>query len=468
MAKTMFKRLLVTYLSILIVAIVVLSLALTFIYRGYAFNEKKRMLKNAAYDVNQQLEDWTDGKISQKELNQTVDSAGYITDSKIYVVRLEKEAFENAENFNLGEDLEEKYLIEDLGRILDGEAVFRRDQYSSKFGMRVVFSGVPWEGTDGISGAILMFSPVDEINRNANKMNLVIWATAFGFIVLGGFIILLTSRRISRPVKEMELAARKLASGEPAEDIFAGTQDEVGQLAQTFNSMKRQLAETEENRNSFIANVSHDLRTPLTSINGFVEGMLDGIIKVEDYPKYLRIIKNETGRLNRLTADILQTAKIQSGKIELNKQHIYAGEILVSLVEKMKKLAGEKSISILVECDEETIVHADGDRLYQVLDNIIGNAIKYTVIGGEIRLKAMYVGSGVEFRISDTGEGISEENLLRVFERFYRTDKSRSSVNGGSGLGLSIAKNLVELHGGSIRAESKQGDGTTIIFDIPK
>ncbi len=232
--------------------------------------------------------------------------------------------------------------------------------------------------------------------------------------------------------------------------------------------MKRQLAETEEIRSSFIANVSHDLRTPLTSINGFVEGMLDGIIKIEDYPKYLKIIKSETGRLNRLTSDILQTAKIQSGKIELNKQYIHASEMFVSVVEKMKKLAEEKSISITVECDEETIVHADGDRLYQVLDNVIGNAIKYTVIGGGIRLKAMYVGSGVEFSISDTGEGISEENLLHVFERFYRTDKSRSSVNGGSGLGLSIAKNLVELHGGSIRAESIQGDGTTIIFDIPK
>jgi signal transduction histidine kinase len=453
----MFKRLLVTYLSILIVAIVVLSLALTFIYRGYAFSEKRRMLKNAAYDVNQQLEDWTEGKISQKELNQTVDSAGYITDSKIYVVRLEKEAFENAESFTLGEDLEEKYLIEDLGRILDGETVFRRDQYSSKFGMRVVFSGVPWTGTDGISGAILMFSPVNEINRNANKMNLVIWATAFGFIMLGGFIILITSQRISRPVKEMELAARKLAAGEIAEDIHTITEDEIGQLA-----------ETEEIRSSFIANVSHDLRTPLTSINGFVEGMLDGIIKIEDYPKYLKIIKSETGRLNRLTSDILQTAKIQSGKIELNKQYIHASEMFVSVVEKMKKLAEEKSISITVECDEETIVHADGDRLYQVLDNVIGNAIKYTEIGGGIRLKAMYVGSGVEFSISDTGEGISEENLLHIFERFYRTDKSRSSVNGGSGLGLSIAKNLVELHGGSIRAESIQGDGTTIIFDIPK
>ncbi len=468
MAKSLFKRLLWTYLSILVVAIVVLSLALTFIHRGYAFNEKKRMLENAAYDISGQLANWTDGGISQKELNRTVDSAGYITDSKIYVLRLEKEALANIESLNISGDLDEKYLFDDLRRIIDGETVFRRNQHSEKFGTRVVFLGVPWRQKDGISGAILMFSPVNEINRNAAKMNYVIWISAIGFILLGGFIILMTSKKISSPIKEMEIAARKLSEGEDSEDIHANTDDEIGRLAETFNSMKRQLAETEKIRNSFIASVSHDLRTPLTSINGFVDGILDGVIKAEDYPKYFSIIKSETSRLNRLTSDILQTAKIQSGKMELERHEIPAGKLLKSVAENMKALIDEKSISIEIECGEDEIVNADEDRLYQVLENIVGNSIKFTGRGGEIFLKAESTQNGTVFSVKDTGEGIPEGDLDRIFEKFYRADESRNAANGGSGLGLNIAKTLVELHGGSIRAVSSAGDGAEIIFDIPR
>lgn len=465
MFKTLFKRLLVTYLAIIIGIITILSMVITMIYEQYVFDEKQKDLENTAYKVSQLVNGLDKKNITSDQLSTSLDSMGYITDSKIYVVRVDKSSLEN-KSIKLGEELEDNYLIKDLRKILDGKKVFRRDQYSKNFDMYVVFVGVPWKDDTGICGAILLFSPVNEIKSNIAMLNLIIWCTAVVFIAISAVIIYFNSQRISRPIKEMEQAAGRLASGEDSSDIAIDSQDEIGNLAKTFNYMKRQLADTEKMRREFIANVSHDLRTPLTSIRGFVEGMLDGLVKPQDYNKYLNIIKEETDRLTRLTSEILQLAKIQSGSIKLFKEELCVRDIIDVVMNSAAVLAKEKNISVSADCDKAIYINADSDKLKQILVNIIGNAIKYTREGGVVHIRAREKGGKVEFSVKDTGIGIPEEELPFIFEKFYRVDKSRQSHQGGTGLGLNIVKGLVELHGGKIWATSQLGSGTEIIFEL--
>lgn len=468
MKKTLLGRLLTTYFSIFVVAVVCLSLVLTFAYREHAFGEKRKVLEKAAYEVGRTLETWSGEAGSSGELGRTLDTLGYMTDSKIYVLRLDREDLAGKGDLGLGAVWDEGHLVEDLNRILEGKTVFRKSRYISGFETHMVLQGVPWRRDGKVFGAVLLFSPVDEIRRDTTRLVLFIWTTAFGVILLGGLFIWLTARRISKPVKEMERASRHLAEGKAVGDIRAETEDEVGRLARTFNTMKSQLLETEAMRKSFIASVSHDLRTPLTSIRGYVDGMLEGVIKAEDHQRYLAVIRHETDRLDRMTSDILQAAQIQSGRLELHKRPLEAAAVINHILEELKASAEVKGIFLKGEAAEGVVVHADWDRLLQILGNIAGNAVKYTGEGGEILVKAFREASGVVFSVRDTGMGIPPEELPLVFEPFYRADKSRGVHGNGSGLGLNIAKSLVELHGGTIRAESVPGEGTEIIFWLPE
>lgn len=468
MFKSIFTKLLVTYLVIIIAIITTLSLVLTMIYSRHVFSEKNKSLISAAFKVNQLADALNRKQISKQELDNSLDSMGYITDSKIYIVRMDKQSLASSKTLKIGEEMSDDYLIDDLKRVMDGQTVFHQKQYTKGFDMYMVFTGVPWKTEGRITGAILLFSPVDHITSDITKINLVIGVIALIFILLSAFIIYINSLRISRPIKEMEQAAVKLAVGENTEDISVKSQDEIGKLAATFNFMKQKLIDTEKMRREFIANVSHDLRTPLTSINGFVEGMLDGIVKHEDYNKYLHIIQEETNRLTRLTNEILQLAKIQSGSLNLSKKVMSVAEVVRSVMDSINILLEEKSITPIVECDADLQVYADEDRLRQILINIAGNSVKYSNRGGSISIKVVDVPLGIRFAVKDTGIGVSADELPFIFEKFYQVDKSRQSPHGGTGLGLNIVKSLIEMHGGRIWAESEIGIGTEIFFELPK
>ena len=465
---SIFKKLLVTYLAVIVAVIATLSLVLSVLYTLYAFNEKKTSLLSAAFEVNQSAKDWENRKITQNELSYQLDSLGSVTNSKIYIVRVSKEDLKHPETLGIGENLKESYLLGDLSGILGGNTVFRNKQYSKEFDMYVVFTGVPWRTDKGIEGAILLYSPVNRITKTIADLNLTIWLIAAVFLVISAVVIYLISMRISRPIKKMGEAALKLASGEAVGDIEIKSRDEIGKLAGTFNYMRRQLIQSENVRREFIANVSHDLRTPLTSLNGFLEGMRDGIVKPEDYGRYLGIMQDEVNRLMRMTGDILNLSKIQSGAVRLNKETLSAKDIVEQVTESLQALAAEKEIGLSAEFEGAATVYADPDKLKQILINIVENAIKYTDRNGKVAVRVIGLKDKTQFSVQDTGIGIPEEELPFIFDKFYRVDKSRPSTQGGTGLGLNIAKSLVELHGGRIGAKSEPGRGTEILFELPK
>ncbi|AEG61517.1 two-component system histidine kinase PnpS [Desulforamulus ruminis] len=228
-----------------------------------------------------------------------------------------------------------------------------------------------------------------------------------------------------------------------------------------------QRRKLEKMRTEFVANVSHELRTPLTSINGFMETLLDGAI---DDPviarRFLEIMNTESNRLSRLVDDLLQLSKLEYRKGNLNKQPVNLTEVIRDTVEVFKNRAAEKNLSFTSDIPELPEVPGDQGLLVQVMVNLVDNAIKYTPEGNSVTVGASFDGQQIRVFVKDTGIGIPEESLSRVFERFYRVDKARSRDVGGTGLGLSISKHIVEAHGGKIWAES-HSEGSTFIFTLP-
>ncbi len=232
--------------------------------------------------------------------------------------------------------------------------------------------------------------------------------------------------------------------------------------------MKEKIAAAENMRREFIASISHDLRTPLTTINGFIQGILDGLIKPEETPRYLGIIRQETIRLMNLTGDILESAKLQSGGIKLCRKYFPLRDFLESFLESAGIKYNNKNIQIVVDCPQSLEIYADEERLKQILDNIISNALKFTGDNGQIIIRAAETPAETLIQIKDNGQGIAPEDLPFIFDKFYRGDKSRHESTGGTGLGLNIVKNLLKLHGGKIEAFSELGKGTTMTVRFPR
>src|SRR5271154_2147365 len=233
----------------------------------------------------------------------------------------------------------------------------------------------------------------------------------------------------------------------------------------------RDLTETarmEKSRRDFIANVSHELRTPLTSIQGYTETLLDNPIEDAHVRDFLEIIRKNAARMSRLTEDLLTLARVESGEQRFDIQRVSPEELLQDAMESFREVARSYGVELVLEnAAPDANVNADREAIHQIFSNLIENALKYAAPGKKVILGARTAERGVEFYVRDFGLGISSEHLPRLFERFYRVDKARSRESGGTGLGLAIAKHIVLAHGGTIRAESELGSGSTFLFTLP-
>ena len=244
--------------------------------------------------------------------------------------------------------------------------------------------------------------------------------------------------------------------------------DEIGLLVEAFNRMSHSLSQLEDMRRSFISSVSHELKTPMTTISGFVDGMLDGTIKNEDYPKYLQIVSDETKRLSRLVNSMLQLSRLENDSVKLNYSSFNVSELLLRIMLSFESKIEAKQIDIRgLEDTGKVMLYADSDLMYQVLYNLVENAIKFTPEQGYIYIRVEEDRGFVRIAIENSGEGLNSVELSRVFERFYKTDRSRSQDKTGMGFGLYIVKMIVGLHKGQINAESVVNEYTRFTVVLP-
>ena len=280
-----------------------------------------------------------------------------------------------------------------------------------------------------------------------------------------GAVSYISSKRITQPVKQMKQITQKFAAGDLAERVPESDIPELNQLSVSFNSMANSIGDVEQRRRELISDLTHELRTPLTVMRGYLEELAENRI-VGTPELYLRLIR-ETRRLERLIHDLQELSKAEAGYLSIDSQPLELCPLLRSLVERFADQLLEEGPRLELQCSPEIpAVLADHDRTEQILVNLLGNAIRYTQIGS-IVVKATKINHQVWISVSDTGVGIAAEDLPFVFERFWRADRSRASHSGGTGIGLAIARRLVELQGGKIEVKSELGKGSVFRFCLP-
>ena len=305
------------------------------------------------------------------------------------------------------------------------------------------------------------------VSRLASALNRSLLWAGLAAGVGGILLISLVSRRVLAPVSALGAAARRLGQGDLSQRVPTSSRDEIGQLGSTFNSMAEALEKAERNRRNMMADAAHELRTPLSNIQGYLEAMRDGLLQPDSAT--IDTIHQQVLHLARLVEDLRLLALAEAGVLSLNLQPDSLEEVIRRSVEAFRPRAEVKSVSISLEVSPElALVPMDRTRIAQVVGNLLENAIHHTQEAGQVTVLAEVIESSTaRVTVSDSGEGVVPEDLPYVFERFYRVDPSRTRATGGVGLGLTIAKQLVEAHGGTIRAESISGKGSRFIFDLP-
>ncbi len=288
--------------------------------------------------------------------------------------------------------------------------------------------------------------------------------------IIAGYLV---TRQLISPICDMMEASNRIADGHYDERVrvpgnpATGEIDELAQLAVSFNRMASALEKNEEIRRRLIGDVSHELRTPLATIKGYMEGLIDGVLPPE--PGTFQKVRREASRLQRLVDDLQELSRVEAGSYILQKHKVPVQALVDATVARLAPQFAEKGVALETEIQPGLPkVVVDEDRIGQVMLNLVGNALQYTPAGGTVWITARQAGNEVRIAVEDTGVGIPPEHLPRIFDRFYRVDKSRSRAGGGSGIGLTIAKHLVEAHGGRIWAESEgRGKGSSFMFTLP-
>lgn len=328
----------------------------------------------------------------------------------------------------------------------------------------------PWE-----EAAIGTFYITPELSPGVGLISLqILYLTIGRFFLWGGLVAVaiavalafLLSRRTLAPVKDLTSAAERLGRGDFSQRVQIKDRGELGELAQTFNSMAGDLERTEKLRQNMVADVAHELRTPLSNIQGYLEALRDGVMKPDK--ETIRSLYEEASLLSRLIDDLQELSLAEADELKLVLQAEDIRELIRQAVAAVEAKKKAKGLSLAVELPERLPpASIDSRRIGEVLRNLLENAVAHTGKGGSITIKAKQRDNWLEVSVADTGEGIPAEELPNIFERFYRVDKSRARATGGSGLGLTIAKRLVEAHGGKIEVQSEPGKGSRFAFTVP-
>ena len=499
MFKSIFSKLITIFILILIIAFSITGVMLYVFLDEFTTREKAALLERGSNSVDIAFSYYLEIRkaygsaadlISEKNLKASLVDFGNSTQSIIWIVDDKGRLFRS--NWDIPQAIIDKYADKSGNLVIPENKQFAKlsaqEATVSEIGDFSGFFKDPIFGDVGDLWLTVGKSFTYYDNQGNDKMIIVYMNTPVGgvrqarvevfknflfsmgiAIVIAALLIYIFSLRITRPLKQIRNAAAKISNGEFGRRLDIKSQDEIGELAKTFNQMAAALQNLEEMRRGFIANVSHELRSPLASVQGFIQGMLDGAIEDADRDKYLQIVLGETKRMSSLINDLLSLAKIESGKFPIEYSEFDINELLRRCLLTFEQRIEEKNIGVVVGLSEEKLnVWADEDRISQVITNLIDNAVKFTGEGGELKVWTFTTENKVHVNISDTGVGIPQEDQPYVFERFFKVDKAHSPGTSGTGIGLSIVKRIIAQHGETIGLQSEEGKGTTFSFTLTR
>ncbi|MGI6778711.1 MAG: sensor histidine kinase [Acetivibrionales bacterium] len=492
MFRTIFSRLVAIFLLILIIGFTITGILLYYFLGDFVSDEKADALIEAGESISSYLSVYIEyegnpiarlylSKILQLYSSNTsslifiVNKDGFIVESGPEIGRIQNDILRNLRNESGNLQLpniqqhKEILLSQRISReVGDFNGLFK-DTGFQWLTVKIPFRYSISNYSEDITGVVYMHTPLPEVQRARYLLFRFFIISVAVSIIISVFLVYIFSLRLSKPLKEINKAAKVIAGGEFKQRLNIKSQDEIGELAESFNQMVNALENLEEMRRGFIANVSHELRTPMTSIRGFIEGILDGTIPPEKHNEYLSIVRDETSRLNRLVNNLLDLARMEAGEVTLVFREFDINELIRRSIIKLESLIVEKGIEIQVNFeDEELYVKADIDSIERVVYNLLHNAIKFTPEKGKIEICAWYQKDKAFVSVEDSGVGIPKHEINLIWERFHKSDRSRSRDKSGTGLGLAITRNIINDHKQSIWVESEYGKGAKFTFTLEK
>ncbi len=477
----MYKSVFSKYLSVISLVVVLGFLSMTllqiFLTADALAKEKKTLLQNNAENIagytamSATISEIRDNNVTYRLnelqlrpilnlLPEAIGATVLVTDARGHILM---SAGEMGEFYRVGDT--------SLGEIIPkiGEGYYEVGTLNGLYKERQYTAAVPVIiNQRTVLGYVFASSPADALSTTVRDNFRIYLLAVLGALLFSFGVVWVITDRFVRPLRQMAAATRRFAEGDFTARVAVRGKDEVAELGDALNNMAVSLSSVEMMRRSFIANVSHELRTPMTSIAGFLDGMLDGTIPREKQGYYMKIVSDEVKRLSRLVQSMLNLSRIDSGELKMNTARLNLTDVVCSVLVASEQRIENKRLRItgIDECERLEIV-GDYDLMNQVLYNLLDNAIKFTDEGGYIDIRLQKVNERAYVTIRNSGAGIPASEMPRIFERFYKSDRSRGLDKNGVGLGLYIVQTVVSLHGGEVAVRSVEGEFTEFSFWIP-
>ncbi len=472
MKLNFFKKFFLVNTLVIICSISIIIVLLSIFISNYITYDKKEMLKENCSTIVEMTSLKNDSEIFSDENIALIKAVSKVSEAEIFIADINgKVTLCSCEDWSIDGTCE--HNEKDISNNIINSAL--KEDYNESGDLDGLFSQVKftyasrlYDNNNTTIGVVFATISSTNIRVFFNSIfRLFIFAAVFPIIIMF-FAEYFISYKFTKPLRLMAEASRSMAKGDFTKRIPVTGDDEIGELAVAFNQMTNSLVQLESTRRHFIANISHEFKTPMTTIGGFIDGIIDGTIPPEKQKYYLDIVSGEIKRLSRLVQSMLSLSKLESGELHINPSDFDLLDMVFKIIVSQEQRIEQRGLNIsgLEELSPVTL-NADYDLIYQVVYNLIDNAIKFTDENGTISFEINSFNNLIQFKIRNTGEGIKEKDLPFVFERFYKTDKARSAVKDSTGLGLHLANAIISIHGGKISVKSQLNDFTEFTFVLP-
>ncbi|MDM5250189.1 ATP-binding protein [Lysinibacillus sp. G4S2] len=452
-------RILLLIFAFLIITVFFMYVLTDYLYERLYVEDTEEMM----VEVGTKLQSmYTSGKVTDEFIADIENYANY-SNLNIFAVRNPRE-LSACVPFDI--DFETLIGPEERQQLLAGEYV-QKIGYEPRFDRKLISVVLPLVDQNRLEGIIYIYFPLVKISELANNEVIFLFVSAFIFLIVISFLIYKGIRHIMRPLSNLQRAVEQMSHGNYGTRVPVHSKDEIGRLSSTFNEMAEAIQQEDEAQKTFLATVSHELRTPISYVKGYSEAIQKNIIPDNQKEETIQLIVREANRMERLTNELLQLARMENEQTEITLYPIPLAETLREVQKILTHQAKKKSITLHLEADDALIIKADEVKLKQIFINLIENAINYSYEQSKVEITAIENNGHAVITIKDYGIGIPQEDLSHVTERFYRVNKARSRADGGSGLGLSIVEQLLKQLHGKIDIASEVEKGTVIKIMLP-
>lgn len=465
--KSLYSKIMLLSVSALLIGFVILSIGLNMALRSYLLGRQEEEMNNLARSFNDMIaQEAEDGEVNPEVLLSELLSLEKYSGLRVWL--LIGDRFYSADP-TMNIDIKQLSQDEILEVVKTGKSKFRSVRYKQLPDTEFYSLIYPID-IKGETVTVMYLNRAEPlINANLSAMNRLMIIALLIALFYSSITIFITTRQVSGDIKKLNNGVKFITKGNFDYEFNTTRNDEIGELSRNFNRMAEELKALEDSRRKFVSDLSHDLRSPITSIKGYIVGVLDGTIPPEKWDKYLTIAKEETDRLTKLINDILDLSKMQAGELSVQKIEFDVHELLLNILSRFEERLEKKQVDVKFKLlSGDVTVLADQSLIERVIYNLLDNAVKFINENGTLEIMTNHKGGKMLIGIRNTGEVIPTEEIAHIWQRFSKLDSSRGMVKDSSGLGLSIVKEILDLHGEKIDVYSNEMIGVMFVFSLTK